>query len=449
MDKAAASLRQQWIEPSDIFSILLILGGDVIRMALAAVSGSPLTPVSFSFGWVSYAISALLSSAGENRLMPTSPELLLRVINLETGYVRFNRSWTLGRLFQHFEFWMPVEVKEKIRHPVLYRDEEDGEKVPSVSPSSAVDTRKFVSDKEAHLCVSVYQWADDKKHMVGRPGHDWVWWLGLLVTIVQLGISAIPFGLYKDWSILLVTAAGTTLAYATGTLPQWRKEKWACRFEAKKDIALTLGNGTQHVIIIRKSKSTGLDLEDLAGGQLVQDDHHHHASGRHKRRFQDVLGSNNATRGATFVLALLWLLLLVTSTGIHDHSWYLLAIGGLGMLQNLISAGAPRPPAMLGIPIELDKRPEDTDTRDEQDFIPVFAEFKVMHTLMELEMAYPGFGRQLRSEFFPGVIEGWEDEWWNASDKQKRKELLRAAKGREFTKQMKKLAEKKSTSSKQ
>lgn len=36
MDKAATSLRQQWIEPSDIFSILLILGGDVIRMALAA-----------------------------------------------------------------------------------------------------------------------------------------------------------------------------------------------------------------------------------------------------------------------------------------------------------------------------------------------------------------------------------------------------------------------------
>ena len=280
---------------------------------------------------------------------------------------------------------MPSEVKEKTRHPVLYRDEEeDGEKAPSVSPSSSVDPRKFVSDKEAHLCVSVYQWAADKKHMVGRPGHDWVWWLGLLVTIVQLGISTIPFGLYKDWSILLVTAAGTALAYATAALPQWRKEKWACRFEAKKDIALTLGNGTQHVIIVRQSKSTGLNIEDLASGQLVQDDH----PSRHKRRLQNVLGSNNATRAATFVLALLWLLLLVTSTGIHDHSWYLLAIGGLGMLQNLISAGAPRPPAMLGIPIELEMRAEDTDTSDRMHIPMVFAEFKVMHTLMGFEMAY-------------------------------------------------------------
>ena len=39
----------QWKNPGDVFSVLLILGGDVVGRALAQVSGSPLTPVAFSF----------------------------------------------------------------------------------------------------------------------------------------------------------------------------------------------------------------------------------------------------------------------------------------------------------------------------------------------------------------------------------------------------------------
>jgi hypothetical protein len=40
----------QWRHPGDVFSVLLILGGDVVGRALAQVSGSPITPVAFSFG---------------------------------------------------------------------------------------------------------------------------------------------------------------------------------------------------------------------------------------------------------------------------------------------------------------------------------------------------------------------------------------------------------------
>ena len=47
---AADQLRTQWILPSDVFSVLLILGGDVIARALAQLTGSGLTPVAFSFG---------------------------------------------------------------------------------------------------------------------------------------------------------------------------------------------------------------------------------------------------------------------------------------------------------------------------------------------------------------------------------------------------------------
>ena len=40
----------QWKNPGDVFSILLILGGDVVARALAQLVGSRVTPVAFSFG---------------------------------------------------------------------------------------------------------------------------------------------------------------------------------------------------------------------------------------------------------------------------------------------------------------------------------------------------------------------------------------------------------------
>ncbi|KAJ5491826.1 hypothetical protein N7453_009923 [Penicillium expansum] len=100
----------------------------------------------------------------------------------------------------------------------------------------------------------------------------------------------------------------------------------------------------------------------------------------------------------TFLLTVLWFMLLLSSTGIQAHAWYLLAVGGIGMMQNLITAGAPRQPEMLGIPIRLAMR---SNSRNEASPIPmVFAEFKVMHTLMELELDFKGAGRALLPEFF-------------------------------------------------
>lgn len=45
-----AQLSSQWSNPSDVFSILLILGGDVVGRALAQLAGGWVTPVAFSFG---------------------------------------------------------------------------------------------------------------------------------------------------------------------------------------------------------------------------------------------------------------------------------------------------------------------------------------------------------------------------------------------------------------
>lgn len=60
----AGYLTAQWRNPGDILSVLLLVGPDVIRHAIAQLSGRSITPVAFSFGWVAYAPAALLSSLG-------------------------------------------------------------------------------------------------------------------------------------------------------------------------------------------------------------------------------------------------------------------------------------------------------------------------------------------------------------------------------------------------
>ncbi|KAK1235127.1 hypothetical protein PQX77_001650, partial [Marasmius sp. AFHP31] len=67
------ALRDQWRDPEDILSILMIIGGDIVQSALAQLVSShprPFTPVAFSFGWVAYSFSAILSAVGSRRLVP-------------------------------------------------------------------------------------------------------------------------------------------------------------------------------------------------------------------------------------------------------------------------------------------------------------------------------------------------------------------------------------------
>jgi hypothetical protein len=47
---SSTAFHNQWALPGDIFSVLLILGGDVMSRSLAQLAGTPLTPVAFSFG---------------------------------------------------------------------------------------------------------------------------------------------------------------------------------------------------------------------------------------------------------------------------------------------------------------------------------------------------------------------------------------------------------------
>ncbi|KAL8920387.1 MAG: hypothetical protein Q9208_006268 [Pyrenodesmia sp. 3 TL-2023] len=361
----ASQLRAQWVNPTDILSVLMIIGGDVVQRALAQLSGGYLTPVAFSFGWVGYSVSALLSAVGDNKLMPLSPDCQSIVINTKTGYVRTNQSWILGRILRDYECWMSASIKNELKAKV----------------------GKTRSHK-AGLCVSFFDAVEAKDgKKAGEPTFDIVWMSGFIVALIQLGIATVPCGLYRQYIILLVTACGIVLAFASGALPQWKEEKLACRSGSRKVVALTKGNGAQHVIVIN-GRGVGLDLEDLAAADGV---------------------TLMSTRYYAFGLALLWLALLITVAGIRENTWYMLAVGSIGMVQNVFVAGKSRKPSAFGLHLEFSK---------------AIVKEKVMMTLMATEIAYPTIGRALISTFFPGNLTKQEEEWWAQPDAEKSATLL-------------------------
>ncbi|PQK16209.1 hypothetical protein BB8028_0006g05300 [Beauveria bassiana] len=174
------------------------------------------------------------------------------------------------------------------------------------------------------------------------------------------------------------------LAMSTGSLGQWSREKWACRRGTRKNFVLTQGNGSQHAIVII-GNDKGLDLEDLAMG----------LDGPRR-----VTASLTA-RITVMVLALLWLFLLITATGIKQHTWYILTIGFLGILGNTHIAGANRRPEMQGIPLIYEG---------------VICETKVMATLLKVEKEYPKCGICMVNMFFPGKLRPIEEDEWAALD---------------------------------
>ncbi|KAI1453934.1 hypothetical protein F4805DRAFT_441907 [Annulohypoxylon moriforme] len=358
---------QQWSKPSDVFSLLLILGGDVVARALAQLVGSRITPVAFSFGWVAYAISAVVNAVGENRLMPTA-DCTCQVINGQSGYIRSNSSWVIGRIVRDFEVWMDGG---QANGPIRKRLEEiidDQRKAMKASNPPPM----------AGLCVSVYKALEAQP---GHPGHDRVYFVGFASMALQLALAAIPCGIYGDWSILLVTMAGISLTLATGALPQWKTEKWACRRKTEKTIILTRGNGNQHVIVII-GDGKGLDLEDLSAAYS---------------RFSP----SPVTRIAVVLLAALWVLLLITAAGISENTWFLLGVGAIGILDNIYVAGASRSPKDFGIPLE---------------FIRVIAHHRVMQTLFDVERLYPRVGKSMLATFFPGELRKDEINKWSEFD---------------------------------
>lgn len=346
-DLISQTIQDTWQNPSDTLTILLIIGGDVIIKALAQLSGRSFTPIAFSFGWVSYSFNTLMNVWGDGRLVPP-PDYPAKVINAENGYVRDSKSWVLGRLLRDFETPLPDDVGMRI---AVFE---------AVNADSA-----------------------------GIPSIDFWWCSGLLVILVQLALAAIPCALHKNWSILFVTATGTMLALVTGALPQWRFEKWACRKRTNKVLCITGGNGTRHVMVILGS-GKGLDLEDMAVAEPP----------RMRPRGKNDNSAFFLTQVGCLTLATLWVIFLITVTALKEDTWYLLGVGCLGMVQNVLVAGTEREISTSGIHLEL---------------VEEYQQKKVMNVLMDLEEDYPKVGRSLVAEFFPSGLRDAETQWWMGS----------------------------------
>lgn len=91
------------------------------------------------------------------------------------------------------------------------------------------------------------------------------------------------------------------------------------------------------------------------------------------------------------MLAVLWFLLLIMSTSVGGSSGasWLLGVGAVGMLHNISVAAWPRKSGMHGVHMEYKE---------------CFIESRVFETLMKVEEAYPGMGRNMVNLYFPNGI---------------------------------------------
>lgn len=325
-------------------------------------------------------MTALLSAIGENKLMP-APDTSCQVINGHSAYARTNTSWVIGRLVRDFEHWMPAQTRQHLQQMLDARWQEDREKAAArkhhelakqqqallpftTSPPSPVPPPPRPT--QASLCVTVLAAA---AHHPALPARDAAYLSGLVTAFAQLSIAAIPYTVRGAWGPLAVTAAGTGLAAAMAALPQWAREKWACRRGSSKAVVLTRGQGAQHALVVL-GEGRGLDLEDLAAGPANLD-----------------LSGSRRSVAAVVGLTVLWVALLIVAAGMRECTWFLVAVGTVGMVQNIYVAGSRRRPEAVGVPLE---------------FREVIGETKAFETLLKVEEKYPKVGRSMLDTFFPG-----------------------------------------------
>ncbi|KAI0189454.1 hypothetical protein F4808DRAFT_454040 [Astrocystis sublimbata] len=391
--KTSLQLASQWSNPKDVTTILMIIGGDIVQKALAQTTGCLYTPVCFSFGWVAYAFIALIGVIGDGRLLPP-PDCAVKVFNLKSGYYRDNKHWIIGRIVRDMESYMSRT-----------------EPMP-----------------RSGLRISVWRAEQNLNHHTNHS-YSKIHILGVVVTVLQFTIAAIPLIVYGNWGVLLLTVAGTFLALVMGALPQWRAEKLPNRQHSSANFALTFGNGSKDIMVILGGKNKCLDLEELAFQETprnlrpwekfrrakpdyfekpqtsLKDSVYQHRN-RVQKIYDRILWGLPigfwVTIGVCVAQSLAWLLLLLTSAGFTENAWYIILVGVIGMFQNAYLAAAERSPDSRNLPLT---------------HVETIIRQKVMDGLMDLEIGYDGCGRPLLREFFPGVLLQDEEAWWNGERK--------------------------------
>lgn len=225
-----------------------------------------------------------------------------------------------------------------------------------------------------------------KKHL---PKMDHLIVFAWVIIGLQVVVAAMSFLAYKDASTLIVTAAGTAVALWFGSSQQWTDEKWLDEKKSDDSFCLLQGNGCCHVMLVY-GKGIGYNFEHLAGGWIP--------------------GKSGTTR-RTAIHAFLWVVLLIAMAREEGQTWSLLIIGGLGMVQNIVIAGAPRPASAFRFHLKW---------RDE------FRGKKVLQTLCAAERKLEDVGFVLRPIFFPGKEQQTDIEALTNAKKEREGERERA-----------------------
>lgn len=271
---------------------------------------------------------------------------IISVVAVVGGQRKINESWVIGRF---------------IRDQELYNNKR-------LNPDN--------TPRLGGLCVKFYQ-TDGKSC---KPHRDRIWWSFVLFMPCQFGLAAAPL-YHGNWSILMITGFGTALALLMGSLPQWKREKYSGRMRTRGTYVLTRGNGHAHVFVIRISEvDTFITLDDLAISRSV---------------------THRKERAYIVILAILWILLLVTVGGTKQDTWFLLGVGVIGMIHNVVVAGFKRTSNAHGIPVKEDETIEKS-TIDEE---------RVFPAIKEAERICPGVGLSLIPSFFPDSLRPDEATW--------------------------------------
>lgn len=369
-------LIREWTNPSVVVAmVLMLVGGNAVQEALAQSTGKVWMPVCFSFGWVSYTLSNLKKSLGDGGLHPL-PDYPVKLFNMTSGYCRVNQNWLIGRIVRDNQSW-----------------------ISKVFPLYHREIRIVIFEAVPITEAKQLPLQEDTRHLFGA-----------VVVIVQIIIAAIPVILTQgqEWHILAITGFGTLLAVIMGSLPQWQDEKIPSQRSSNKVFALTAGNGSSDVIII-KGKGCCLDLEELStldsprsialwaemeeaspSSQILGDSNAKAIMGR-PRRFL-------VTRCVAIFEAFGCLLILISLAGVRSHTWYLIAVNAIGWMYNAMVAGLRRDPSTRNLPLRL---------------LDTILASKIMDGLMDLEDTYEGCGEILLKEFLPRRLHPDEEEWWN------------------------------------
>ncbi|KAK6068650.1 hypothetical protein SCUP234_11053 [Seiridium cupressi] len=367
-------LKIEWHNPSVVVgTVLMVVGSKAVQDALAQASGALFTPVCFSFGWVSYALSTLVGVFGDGRLLPP-PDYGVKVFNLDSGYYRNNRNWVIGRIVRD--------------HEALMSSQEDAK-------TKAIRISIFDAERNNN---GAHKFAYNTLH---------IW--GAVVILVQLAIASIPAAISqgREWGPLALTALGTVLALMVGALPQWAAEKLPKRSASKATYALTAGNGSRDIMVI-KGQGNCIDLEELAISESPRNGYpwtkfpafssvQKHSSQPRAKETGGVPIGFLMTCVVTTVSAVLWLLVMISVAGLDEHTWALILVGFVGTIHNTLLGGMARDPKHRNLPLNL---------------IDTITASKVMDGLMDLEVTHPESAHALLTEFFPGEIRPNEKDWW-------------------------------------